>query len=155
MRHLLPALLAALFVLAACDATPRADGVIVRESPHSVADTLDRIEAVTGSLGANTVARIDHAAGARETGVEMRPSGVIIFGNPAMGTPLIVRSPTAGLDLPVRMLVWQDEDGDVWLAYTDPEVLARRHGIDPEDSAVTRMSITLDSIVNTVVAEEG
>lgn len=53
------------------------------------------------------------------------------------------------------MLVWQDEDGDVWLAYTDPEVLARRHGIDPEDSAVTRMSITLDSIVNTVVAEEG
>ncbi|MHA6289460.1 DUF302 domain-containing protein [Maricaulis sp. CAU 1757] len=146
---LIPAL-----ALTACQRVPKADGVIVRESPHSVAETVDRLEALANSLGANVVARVDHAANAAGTGTQMRPSMVVIFGNPAMGTPLIERSPTAGLDLPVRVLVWQDEDNDVWLAYTDPEHIARRHGIDREDSAVARMVSTLNSMANSVLAED-
>lgn len=153
MRPLLYAIaLSVLLILPACQRTPSADGVVVRKSPHSVENTLDRVAAVAESLGAHVLARIDHAEDAATTGVEMAPAGVVIFSNPSMGTPLIAASPTAGLDLPVRVLVWED-DGNTWLAYTDPEALARRHDIDRDHAAIVRMSTTLDSIVNTVLAE--
>lgn len=143
----------ATLALAACSpSAPVADGVIVMESEYSVTTTLDRIEAEAESRGAQVFARIDHAAGAETTGVEMEPTGLVIFGNPALGTPLIAQSRTAGLDLPVRMLVWED-DGEVWLAYTDPGAIAARHGINSGD-ALDQMTEALDGFAREVTGND-
>ena len=76
------------------------------------------------------MARIDHAAAAAAIGMELRPTEVLIFGSPRAGTPLMQAAQTVGIDLPLKPLVWQDEDGTTWLAYNDPQWLAQRHGVD-------------------------
>ena len=152
MKHFVLAATATLTLAACSQSAPVADGVIVMESEHSVRTTLDRIEVEAESRGARVFARIDHAAGAQTTGVEMEPTGLVIFGNPALGTPLIAQSRTAGLDLPVRMLVWED-NGDVWLAYTDPGAIADRHGVNSGD-AVDQLTEALDGFAREVTGEE-
>lgn len=153
MKHLVLAAGAATLALAACaPSAPEAEGVIVLESEYSVRETLDRIEAEAESRGARIFARVDHAAGAETTGVEMEPTGLVIFGNPALGTPLIAERRTAGLDLPVRMLVWED-DGEVWLAYTDPDAIAARHGLSSGD-ALDQFTEALDGFAREVTGKE-
>ncbi|WP_420431976.1 DUF302 domain-containing protein [Hyphobacterium sp.] len=139
--------------LSACaENVPEADGVIVLEIEHSLDQTIDRIETEAANRGARIVARVDHAANAATTGVDIDDATLVIFGNPALGTPLIAESRTAGLDLPVRLLVWE-EDGDVWLAYTDPAVIAGRHGIDANSEAVKQMSEALSGFAEEVTAD--
>ncbi|MCF8879497.1 DUF302 domain-containing protein [Hyphobacterium sp. SN044] len=153
MKHLVLAAGAATLAHAACTpSAPQAEGVIVLESEYSVRETLVRIEAEAESRGARIFARVDHAAGAETAGVEMEPTGLIIFGNPALGTPLIAERRTAGLDLPVRMLVWED-DGEVWLAYTDPDAIAARHGLSRGD-ALDQFTEALNGFAREVTGEE-
>src|SRR5262249_56845935 len=91
-------------------------------------ETMDRLEAAVKAKGLTIFARIDHAAGAAEVGLSLRPTAVLIFGNAKAGTPLMQSNQTTGIDLPLKALVWQDESGKTWLSYNDPNWLANRHG---------------------------
>ena len=106
-----------------------------------------RLEAAVKAKGMTVFARIDHAAGAVEVGLTLRPTEVLIFGNAKGGTPLMQSVQTIGIDLPLKALVWQDASGSTWLSYNDPSWLAQRHGLGPEGSAaVAAMSAALDAV---------
>jgi uncharacterized protein (DUF302 family) len=107
-----------------------ADGVIAVTSPYQVGHTMDRLESLVTARGMTVFARIDHAAGAATVGKALRPTQLLIFGNPAGGTPFMVCAQTVAIDLPLKMLAWKDEVGQVWLAYNDPVFIARRHGVE-------------------------
>ena len=123
--------LAPLFLtLSAVSAAPAsaADGLITVQSPHDVGQTMDRLEKIVTEKGMKVFARIDHAAGAESVGAELRPTELLIFGNPKGGTPLMQCAQPAGIDLPLKALAWRDEAGQVWLGYNDPVDIAARHG---------------------------
>lgn len=104
------------------------DGLTTIASMFGPKETMDRLVAAVTARGMAVLARIDHAAAAAKIGMALRPTEVLIFGNPRAGTPLMQASQTIGIDLPLRALVWQDEAGATWLGYNDPSWLARRHG---------------------------
>ena len=106
-------------------------GLVKAQSMHDVATTLARFTAALEAKGVTIFARIDHAEGARSVGLALRPTTVVIFGNPATGTPLMQAAQPAGIDLPLKVLVWQDADGATYLAYNDPAWIAARHGAGP------------------------
>lgn len=108
------------------------DGLITIESNHTVEDTIDRVAASLAAKGITVFARIDHAAGAASVGMPLRPTELLIFGNPKAGTPLMQSKQSIGIDLPLKMLGWQDQAGKVWLCYNDVGWLARRHGLDAD-----------------------
>jgi uncharacterized protein (DUF302 family) len=108
-------------------------GLVTIASKYPVRDAIDRLESALRAKGVRIFARIDHAAGAASVDMPLRPTEVLIFGNPKAGTPLMQANQTIGLDLPLKILAWQDADGKVWLTYNDPHWLARRHRLD--DSA--------------------
>ncbi|MEO8351332.1 MAG: DUF302 domain-containing protein [Chthoniobacteraceae bacterium] len=98
--------------------------------------------------GMEVFARIDHASGAAAAGLKLAPMELIIFGNSRAGTPLMQIAPTVGIDLPMKALVWQDATGQVWLSYTDPDWIARRHGVGADgETSVQRMNAALSSVV--------
>jgi uncharacterized protein (DUF302 family) len=105
------------------------DGLVTIRSARSVAETIERLVSAVTSRGMTVFAQIDHAAGAARMGMELRPTVLVIFGNPMGGTPLMQDRQTAGIDLPVKALAWEDAAGAVWLTYNDPRWLARRHGL--------------------------
>ena len=107
-----------------------ADGLTTMRSPYSERETMDRFVTVARNAGMNIFARIDHAAGAQQVGRSLRPTEVLIFGNPKGGTPFLECSQTAGIDLPMKLLVWTDESDQVWIGYNDPAWIGRRHGVE-------------------------
>ncbi len=119
-------LAAALFAALAVSAHA-ADGLVAVKSPHTTAQTAGRLVAALQERGLKLFARIDHAAGAASLGTTLRPTEVFIFGNPQGGTPLMQCQQSAGIDLPLKALVWQDEMGQVWFGYNDPAWLGARH----------------------------
>lgn len=121
-------ILATVVLVLVSAATQAADGLIAVKSPHSPKETMDRLESVVVSKGMKVFARIDHAAGAASIGQPLRPTELIIFGNPKGGTPLMQCAQSAGIDLPLKAMVWQDPDGQTWLGYNDPVWIASRHG---------------------------
>ncbi len=106
-----------------------APGLITLASTHGPSETVERLVAQIAAKGLTVFARVDHAAGAAEVGLALRPTELIIFGNAKGGTPLMQREQTVGIDLPLKALVWQDADGAVNLSYNDPSWLAARHAI--------------------------
>jgi uncharacterized protein (DUF302 family) len=143
------------FVLLAMLVLPLAqaadDGLISKQSPHSVSITLDRLEAVLKTKGITIFRRVDHAAGAKKVGMELRPTQLLIFGNPKLGSPLMQSNQTVGIDLPMKALAWEDADGQVWLTYNDPAWTAARHSIADRDEVITNMSGALDTFTNKAV----
>ncbi|MEP6634326.1 MAG: DUF302 domain-containing protein [Luteimonas sp.] len=125
MKSILAVVLAASFASTAF----AAEGLISVMSPYPVGQTLDRLEAAAKQKGLRVFARIDHAAGASSVGKSLRPTELLIFGNPQGGTPLMECAQSAGIDLPLKALAWQDEKGQVWLGYNNPAYLASRHEI--------------------------
>jgi uncharacterized protein (DUF302 family) len=115
-------------LLAVCGAAAAADGLVEMKSAHPPKATLDRFEAAAKERGLMVFARIDHAAGAQKVGKTLRPTELLIFGNPQGGTPLMECAQSAGIDLPLKALVWEDAQGQSWLGYNDPAWLAQRHG---------------------------
>src|ERR1700742_3009753 len=97
------------------------------ESPRSVPETLARLETVVRSKGLTILAQIDHSGDAAKAGLSMRPTQLLIFGNAKAGTPLMVASPSIAIDLPLKVLVWQDVSGKVWVSYNSPDYLRQRH----------------------------
>ncbi|MGB6686370.1 MAG: DUF302 domain-containing protein [Terracidiphilus sp.] len=108
------------------------NGMVHLSSPHSVAETLTRLETAIASKGIHIHARVDHSGDAAAAGLEMRPTQLVIFGNAKGGTPLMIAAPTLAIDLPLKALVWEDNDGRVWLSYNSPEHLEKRHGFPDE-----------------------
>ncbi len=105
-------------------------GIIDLASKHSVAETAERLEGLLKAKGIKIFARIDQAAEAKAAGLTMRPTVLVIFGDPKAGTPLMNRYPSLAMDLPFKALVWESADGKVWLSYNSPEFLQQRHGLD-------------------------
>jgi uncharacterized protein (DUF302 family) len=103
------------------------NGLITVASRFSVSETLDRLTTALTGAGLRVFARIDHASGAEEVGLKLRPTELLIFGHPKGGTPLMQDQQTAGIDLPVKALAWEDEEGRVWLTYNEAAWLATRH----------------------------
>jgi uncharacterized protein (DUF302 family) len=106
-----------------------ADGLTTLRSGYGPKDTIERLEAAVKAKGMTEFARIDHAAGAAEVGLGLRPTELLIFGNAKGGTPLMQSVQTIGIDLPLKALVWQDASGSTWLSYNNPSWLAKRHGL--------------------------
>ena len=111
-------------------ATPAApEGIVSVASPYSVAETLQRLTDAIQAKGLTLFARVDHSDEAAKVGLQMQPAHVLIFGAPKGGTPLMVAAPLLALELPLKALVWQSADGQVWVSYTDPAYLASRYGV--------------------------
>ncbi len=133
-------------------AAPVREALVVKTSPYSAAETIDRLAAIVEERGARVFARIDHGEGAEGVGVDLGPTIVLIFGNPRMGAPVMQSSRTMALDLPLRVLAWE-EDGRTRLAFHPPEALAAFHGVD-DAQAVERMSQALNALTDAAVAPD-
>jgi len=132
-----------------------AGGLITLRSSHGPKDTMNRLETEVKGRGLTVFARIDHAAGAAEVGLSLRPTELLIFGNAKGGTPLMDSVQTIGIDLPLKALVWQDASGNTWLSYNDPNWLAKRHGLGHEaDAAVKAIAAALDAMAKTATAPQ-
>lgn len=108
------------------------NGIVNELSNHSVDDTVERLKAMLQASGAVLFGLADHSREAEKVGLEMKPTKLLIFGNPKAGTPLMLASPSTAIDLPLKMLVWEDAAKRVWISYNSPEYLQKRHGF-PED----------------------
>ncbi|MGD0641205.1 MAG: DUF302 domain-containing protein [Roseiarcus sp.] len=115
-----------------------AEGLVTRASRGGPAETLRRLEASIASRGMTVFARIDHAEGAKSAGLALLPTEVVIFGSPTAGTPLTAISQTIGIDLPLKMLVWQDAEGRTFVSYNDPAWLVRRHALAEGAGAIAQ-----------------
>jgi uncharacterized protein (DUF302 family) len=146
-------LLSYIFVslLALSSAVLGADDLVAVKSPLTAKETMNRFEEIAKQRGLNIFARIDHAAGAAKIGKTLRPTEVLIFGNPQGGTPLMECAQTAGIDLPLKALVWEDAQGQVWVGYNDPAYLAQRHGAG-QCPVVEGLRKALTGLVETTVA---
>ena len=120
------------------------EGMISLPSPHSVNDTSNRLVKLLESKGMTVFSRIDHAAGAQKVGIDLRPTTLVIFGNPKVGSPLMKCSQSVGLDLPQKALISQDEQGQVWLSYNDPAYLKDRHQIKGCEEVLKKVSGALN-----------
>jgi uncharacterized protein (DUF302 family) len=119
------------------------DGMIRNKSNNSVTATIDKLETALKNKGMTIFKRINHAAGAEKVGMQIRPTELLIFGNPKVGTPLMLCSQTAALDLPQKALAYKDESGQVWLVYNDPAYMAKRHNIIGCDASVQKVTNAL------------
>ena len=145
-RSLLAILLTSIASLASA-----ADGLIAVKSPHNAIVTMSRLEDIVKQRGLTVFARIDHAAGAAKVGKTLRPTELLIFGNPQGGTPLMECAQSAGIDLPLKALVWEDASAQVWVGYNDPAYLAQRHGV-AQCPVVENLTKALSSLAGAAVA---
>ena len=124
-----------------------AEGLTTIPSSHGPKETMDRLETEAKAKGMVVFARIDHAAGAVDVGLTLRPTTLLIFGNAKGGTPLMQSNQTIGIDLPLKALVWQDASDKTWLSYNIPSWLAKRHRLGPEvDPAVNAIAAALGAV---------
>jgi uncharacterized protein (DUF302 family) len=149
-QHLV--ILAALVFLV--DRALAADGLIAVRSPYGAVETMDRFEKIARDSGMNIFARIDHAAGAAKVGLSLRPTQVLVFGNLKGGTPFMECSQTVGIDLPLKLLVWEDATGQVWIGYNEPAWIGHRHGAD-NCPAIGAISKALANLVDKTIAPAG
>jgi uncharacterized protein (DUF302 family) len=113
--------------------TPAANrGIVDKPSNHTVEQTVDRLKNILQSKGVTLFAVIDHSGEAEKVGMKMSPTKLLIFGSPKAGTPLMLAAPSIAIDLPLKILVWEDAQGRVWVSYNSPAYLQERHGLPPE-----------------------
>ncbi|MDY6980279.1 MAG: DUF302 domain-containing protein [Pseudomonadota bacterium] len=127
-------------------------GLVVKPSPHSAAETLDRLENVLKKKGIGIVTRWNHAEKAAGVDIPLRDTELLLFGNPALGSHMFTSEQTAGIDLPMKALAWEDADGQVWLGYNDPQYIADRHGIDDRAEVIKKMQGALDKLSDAAIA---
>jgi uncharacterized protein (DUF302 family) len=145
------ALIAGLLLLSI--ASPRADsedGIVRVKSAYPLAETVNRLKKDVADKGIMFFSEIDQSALAAKAGIKLLPSTLLVFGNPPLGTLFLTSNPNSGLDWPVRLLVHQDANGDVWAVYTDFEWIARRHHIKDRDDAFRMASSVIQSITSVV-----
>jgi len=145
-------LLLACFVLFGPAVSAAADDLVIVDSAHDVATTVERLVAAVEGAGATVFARVDHAAGAANAGMELPATTLVIFGNPKLGTPVMQADRRAGLDLPMRVLAWE-EDGDVMLGYLSAEALKARYAIEGVDQVFDKIAGALKKLTTTAAAQ--
>jgi len=140
-------------ILALLVLTPSANAaeLITKKSAYTVSETVDRLAAAVEAAGARVFARVDHAAGAQSVGKDLRPTQMLMFGNPKLGTPALQAAQSAGLDLPLRAVVYQDAAGEVFLAYHFPSTLSAVHGIPADAEVLARMTGALNKLTDKAV----
>jgi len=114
---------------AAGNPAKKRNGIVDVPSNHSVDETVEKVKSILQSKGITLFALIDHSGEAEKVGMKMPPTKLLIFGNPKGGTPLMLAAPSIAIDLPLKILVWEDAQGKVWLSYNSPEYLKERHGL--------------------------
>ena len=129
------------------------DGLISKKSNHSVKVTLDRLENILKKKGITIVKRWSHDEGGKKAGIPLRPTELLIFGNPKMGTHFFTSNQTAGIDLPMKALAWKDKGDQVWLTYNDPSYIAGRHSIGNRSEIVKKMTGALNKMTNAAIAK--
>src|ERR1700761_8239288 len=122
------------------------DGLITIRSAFDPKETMSRLEAEVRAKGLTVFAHVDHAAGATEAGLPLRPTDLLIFGNAKGGTPLMQMVQTIGIDLPLKALVWQDAAGETWLSWNDPAWLASRHGVSGAEAVIGNLAAALKAV---------
>jgi uncharacterized protein (DUF302 family) len=131
------------------------DGLVTLVSALSPKDTMDRVEAEVVAKGMTVFARVDHSGGAEAVGLPLRPTALLVFGNARGGTPLMQAVQTIGIDLPLKILVWQDADGRTQLGYNDPQWLAKRHGLGSQAETATKaMRAALEAITQAATSSD-
>lgn len=145
--------LAAAAAMTVASTTVQAE-IIHKTSPHSVAETMDRLEQAVTAAGATVFARVDHAAGAKKVELDLRPTQLLIFGNPKLGTPAMQDAQTAGLDLPLRVLAYADAEGVVHVTYHSPASMGETHGLPADAKYLAMMTGALDKLTGKAIAEE-
>jgi uncharacterized protein (DUF302 family) len=150
MLRILPLLLVSVFLATAAGAD---NGLVKIKSAHNVPETLDRLENAVAEKGMTVFARIDHSGGAGKVGEQLRPTQLLIFGNPKVGTLLMQSNQDAGIDLPLKALAWEDSNGDVWLTYNDPAYLASRHGITDRETVIEKMRKAMRAFSRTATGQ--
>jgi len=129
------------------------NGLISKKSPYSVSKTLDRLEAVLKKKGITIALRWSHSEHAKNVGIPLRDTGLLIFGNPKLGSHMFTSNQTAGIDFPLKALAWEDKNGTVWLTYNDPAYIARRHNITNRKEIVKKMTAALNNFTNAAIAK--
>ncbi|VAX21918.1 protein of unknown function DUF302 [hydrothermal vent metagenome] len=129
-----------IFILGFTAPAMAGNGVVTVKSSNSVKKTIDILESTLKKKGIGIIARLDHRANGARVNEDLRPTTILVFGNPRLGTPLMRENQTIGIDLPMKALAWEDEKGDVWLSYNDPAYLAKRHNIKNNDPIIKKMS---------------
>ena len=129
-----------------------AEGLVSKPSPYPVAETVDRLVTVVEGAGARVIARLDHQKNAASINAALRPTQVLIFGNPKLGTPVMQMAQTAGIDLPQRVVVLEDESGNVVLNYYSAEHLAALHGLDPTAPEIQKINAALGKLTDAALA---
>jgi uncharacterized protein (DUF302 family) len=148
-----PWLILGLAQFSAVPAEAQGQGVwVVKTSPHSVAVTVAKLSSAIEGAGAGIAAVVDHAAGAKKAGMELPPTTLVIFGNPRLGTPLMQQNRQVGIDLPMRVLVWQDGDATK-IGYVSPESMASGYGIAADNASISKMTGALDKLTNAATAQ--
>ncbi|PKF49325.1 DUF302 domain-containing protein [Enterovibrio nigricans] len=122
------------------------EGMVQVQSQYSVPITADRLIAAAKARGLTVIARVNHGEGAKKAGLSLRPTELVIFGNPKVGTPMMVCNQTAGIDLPQKALIWEDNDGIVWLGYNNPEYVVERHHLEACGLTVNKVEKALVSL---------
>ncbi|HKL78273.1 MAG TPA: DUF302 domain-containing protein [Gammaproteobacteria bacterium] len=151
MRQLIAALLTLAWLSTSAHAGETPAGLVAKKSPYSVERTLDRLAAVLEDKGITIFARVSHSRGARQAGIDLRPTVLLIFGNPEVGSHFFTSRQTAGIDLPMKALAWKDAAGQVRLAYNDPAHIAERHGIANRPAIVKKMTQALEAVTDAAV----
>lgn len=128
--------------------------IIKKPSSHNAKDTIDRLENILTSKGLTVFTRVNHAAGAKNVGLNMADSELIIFGNPKLGTPLMLENPEMGLDLPLKALAYTDSAGQTYLSYTAPKALQARHNITVNGGVIEKMTGALDAMTSKAVSAD-
>jgi len=129
------------------------DGIVSAKSAYSIGETVERLKKDIADKGIKFFDEIDQSKLAADAGIKLRPSILLVFGNPPLGTQFITANPNAGLDWPVRLLVYENEKGEVWTAYTDFNWIARRHGIENRNDQFKMASSVIASITSSVKAK--
>ncbi len=107
-------------------------GIIDKPSNHSVEQTVEKLKSILQSKGITLFALVDHSGEAEKVGMKMRPTKLLIFGSPKAGTPLMLAAPSSAIDLPLKILIWEDGQGKVWTSYNSPDYLMERHGLSKD-----------------------
>ena len=129
------------------------EGLINVKSVHDVKTTADRLEDVLKSKGMKVFTRINHAAGAKTVGKDLRPTELVIFGNPKVGAPLMLCAQSIAIDLPQKALIWEDRVGQVWLSYNDPQYLATRHSMKGCEAVLAKVAGALGKFAGKATSE--
>lgn len=150
LKHL-GIVLVALFIMlgSACTAD---NGLITKKSPHSAKQTIDRLETMLKQKGITIALRWSHSDRAKGADIDVRPTELIVFGNPKLGSHMFTSAQSAGIDFPMKVLAWEDAQGQTWLSYNDPAYLAKRHGIKDRGEIVNKMSGALKTFTDKAVA---